>query len=152
MRTTLWQTAIALAAVAVFTPTAFAHRMDLEATNTAANLRVVAGYEDGLPSEGAKIECKTMTGETITTGATDETGLCLLPRLTTPGRYKIIATDDLGHRATLTLEIPDETETETIQQTWRPSRPLMGGVGLAVIGLFTALWSRRAKARSPEPN
>ncbi|HVK16000.1 MAG TPA: SpaA isopeptide-forming pilin-related protein [Fimbriiglobus sp.] len=141
-----------LAAVAIigllFAPTvARAHKLEIEAKTDGAAVRVVAGYEGDEPAEGAKVTLTDAAGAVAAEGTTDAKGLCVLPR-PKAGTYQLAVDDGAGHRAELTLPVP-ESEAEVTARTEQRNRWLMATLGLAAIAGGTAV--TRLLRRKPGP-
>lgn len=124
-----------------------AHKMEVEAKTDGATVRVVAGYEGDEPTEGAKVTLAGAAGAVVAEGTTDAKGLCVLPR-PKAGVYRLAVDDGAGHRAELTLPVP-ESEAEVTARTERRNRWLMGALGLAAIAGGTAV--ARLLRRKPHP-
>src|SRR5688572_19729541 len=88
----------AVASAGLSPSAARAHRMDVEVTDDGRTLRVVVGYDDGTPAEGATVTLATAADDVVRTAATDEKGVCEFPR-PPAGAYRVTARDDLGHKA-----------------------------------------------------
>ena len=121
--------------------------MEVEAKTDGATVRVVAGYEGDEPAEAAKVTLTDAAGAVVAEGTTDAKGLCVLPR-PKAGAYQLAVDDGAGHRAELTLPVP-ESEAEVTARTERRNRWLMAAVGLAAIAGGTAV--ARLLRRKPAP-
>lgn len=138
---------LALAGLLLAPAVAQAHKMEVEARTDGAAVWVVAGYEGDEPAEGAKVTLADAAGAAVAEGTTDATGLCVLPR-PKAGTYQLAVDDGAGHRAELTLPVP-ESEAEVTARTERRNRWLMTAVGLAAIAGGTAM--ARLLRRKPHP-
>lgn len=139
--------ALAVAGLLLAPTAARAHKMEVEARTDGAAVRVIAGYEGDEPAEGAKVTLSDATGAVVSEGTTDAKGLCVLPR-PKAGTYQIAVDDGTGHRAELTLPVP-ESEAEITARTERRNRWLMTALGLAAIAGGTAV--ARLLRRKPHP-
>ena len=114
---------------------AFAHKLTATVTPLPPDrLRVVAGYDDGTPADGAVAVLRA--GEVEVGRATlDANGTAELPQPV--GDWLLVVDDGAGHRTTVKGSAGSAVETGA------PSRWVMTGLGLAVI-VGWAVWRRRA--------
>jgi hypothetical protein len=133
---------IAVAAAGLLPGAAAAHRMDVTATADATTVRVVVGYDDETPSEGATVTVTDAAGKEVATGTTDATGLWVFPR-PPGGKYFVAANDHAGHKVPpLLLTIPESEAELASAATEKRNRWLMTAAGLAVIAGLTVLLKR----------
>lgn len=130
---------VAVAALGV-APAARAHDLKAVVTVTAAEVKVVAGYDDDTPAGGAKVSLATADGNAVADGKLDERG-CWATKLPPPGNY-VVVVNDTGHRDRVTFTIPDPTPVtpagpqpipETTHTSWRLDKTVGVAVGLGVL-------------------
>ena len=129
-------------AMAVLTPVAaHAHKMDMVATPDERVVRVVVGYDDDTPCEGATVTLANAAGDVIATGTTNERGVCEFER-PAAGIYTIRANDHAGHKASVELPLPQSEAERVSAATVRRNRWLMMAAGLAMIAGVTLVLRR----------
>jgi nickel transport protein len=130
----------AVVAAGAFPAVAAAHRMDVAVTADATAVRVVVGYDDETPGEGASVTLTDAAGREVAAGTTDATGLCVFPR-PPGGSYFVSANDHAGHKVhRLPLTIPASEAELASAATVKRNRWLMTAAGLTIIaGLTVAL-------------
>lgn len=135
MRPAIRLVLVLLAAVGVSAP-AFAHAMKAVVAVTADAVRVTVTY-DSDDDHGGPVTVKLLDDQKRVVGEAkpDKDGVCTFPR-PAAGRYRVVAADEFGHRATRDVEVKGDTET-TVSAPPDRSRGLMIAVGLGVIAVLT---------------
>jgi hypothetical protein len=122
---------------------AFAHTLRMTVTLTATDITVKTSYSgDDHDSGPATVSISKLNKEVVVTGKIGPDGTWTTPK-PAPGKYTVVAEDELGHRAENEIEVGQETEPKE----WKANEPpLSSGLGVAigigVIGLVTlaAYW------------
>lgn len=126
---------LSLAVAVGFAPQpARAHDLQATATVTVTEIKVEAGYDDGTPADGAKVEVTAADGTKVLTGVLDETGRWAAP-LPPPGEYTVVVRA-AGHRDRVKVVVPEPTAApagETSFTTWRLNKTLGAVVGLVLL-------------------
>jgi hypothetical protein len=143
----------ALVAVVAFAGRAAAHDLKAVVTVTAAEVKVVAGYDDDTPADGGKVSLTAADGKEIVSGKLDERGMWAT-RVPPPGSYVVVVTD-IGHRDRVSFAIPepatapvaDALPAETTHSSWRLDKTLGVAIGLGVLlgGSFLYALVRRKR-------
>jgi hypothetical protein len=139
----------AVAGVGLSPGQSHAHDLHAKVTFTATEVKVVAGYDDDTPADGAKVTLTTDEGHPVAAGVLDATGNWTTP-LPPPGKYHLVV-NDIGHRdrVEFTIDPPqgDAARAEITYERWRLDKTLGLGLGLgALLGgtvLYTFLRRRR---------
>jgi hypothetical protein len=149
------------AALLVWCPPAFAHRLHVDPKPRGDQLRVEAFYEDDTPAQDARITVR-LGDHLVAEGRTDEKGVwtCPLPK---PGTYTVRAVS-AGHADTATLTVPPPPPTTAAAAPPAPQPEDDRGsrtgtqwaglaAGLAIIGGLWLVWrvTRRATANVSRP-
>lgn len=139
-------TRLVIACVLLLAPArAAAHDLIAEVDATADPVRVVAGFDTGMPAEGAKATVTAADGRLVAAGVLDERGVWAFAR-PGPGVYKVVVEDPAGHRDERTLTVP-ETGEVTADAPDRLDKRL--GLALGLGGLLGAtglyVWARRKR-------
>ena len=109
---------------------------DLRATvKFLPDFRVEAGFDDETPAEGARVAIKDEAGTEISTGKTDEKGVCRLAKLK-PGKYVAIV-ESLGHRDEVKFEVIG-SDDGNVFSNWRLDKRLGLAIGLGALAALTA--------------
>ncbi len=133
MRPTRLLVLAALAVVGATPGTASAHDLKAELTFTPTELKVVAGYDDDTPADGAKVTI-TRADWGAVTGILDATGTWVTP-LPPPGQY-VLVVSDAGHRdrKEFTINAPAaDVPAEVTYERWRLDKTLGLAVGLGAL-------------------
>jgi len=94
-------------------------------------MRVIAGFDDGTPASGARIEVTDAAGATIASGVLDDRGIWTFAK-PAPGNYRITV-EQAGHRDVVKLFIP-EAAPAIAASRWRLDKEL--GLALGVLLLL----------------
>ena len=122
--------ALAYAVALLATQPVNAHDLKAEVKPVGDSIRVEAGFDDGMPAEGARGELVDSDGKTIVAGVLDEKGVWSFPK-PGPGTYRIVV-EQTGHRDTVQLIIPEGTPPMAIAR-WRLDKDLGLVIGLALL-------------------
>ncbi|HEX4607910.1 MAG TPA: carboxypeptidase-like regulatory domain-containing protein [Urbifossiella sp.] len=148
-----------LAAVVVgVTPnTVLAHDLKAELRFSPTEVKVVAGYDDDTPADGAKVTITTTDGQPVVAGVLDATGSWATP-LPPPGQY-VLVVNDAGHRdrKEFTIQAPADGRplAEITYERWRMDKTFGLVIGLGVLlggSLLYALLRRRRSGPDTAPN
>lgn len=114
----------------------YAHAMKATVTVAATEIRVTVGY-DSDDDHGGPVAVKLFDAEkqVLGEGQPQPDGSWTFPR-PRPGTYRVVASDEFGHRAERVIEVTDSTETKVSAEPDRP-RGLMVVIGIGIIGLLT---------------
>jgi len=113
---------------------------------TETELRIVVKFDDDETAGGATIELfRASEKQPFAKATADKTGTCVLPR-PEPGQYRVVAEEEMGHRATREFEV--KANQETIAERPEQSRTTAIAIGLGVIVLLgiISFWSLRKPA------
>jgi hypothetical protein len=152
MRPTRLLVLAALAVVGATPGAARAHDLIATVTFTAAEVKVVAAYDDGTPAEEAKVTLTTAEGAEVAKGVLDDKGAWVTP-LPPPGKYVVVVRDG-GHRDrkefTINPPVPAATEpaVEVTYERWRIDKTLGLCIGLGVLLGGTVLYVVLRRRRS----
>ncbi len=122
---------------------AFAHTLRMTVTLTATDITVKTSYSgDDHDSGPATVTISKPNKELFISGKISPNGTWTTPR-PAPGKYTVVAEDELGHRAEHEIEVGPEPEPKE----WKANEPpLSSGLGIAIgigaIGLImlAAYW------------
>ena len=138
--------AAALAAALLAPGRAAAHDLKAEVNADADPVRVVAGFDDDTPAEGAKVTVTDAAGAVVAAGVTDERGVWTFPR-PGPGTYRVVV-EGVGHRDAVTLRIPEAGGPAEVTGRFRFEDKRVGlSVGLAVLLGAAGLYALRLRRR-----
>jgi len=152
--------------LALATPAADAHSLGAECRVQGQRVELEAFFSDDTPAASAKVLVRDRAKALLAEGTTDAEGRWTFA---TPasGTYEVVVDAGGGHRAKVTLIVPDPAAGEAAQSfhsglsrakfTRTPWGPILAG--LALIALPTALlwlWLRKSResrpAESPTPS
>jgi hypothetical protein len=109
----------------------FAHDLKAEVDPTSNPMRVVAGFDDGTPASGARVEVTDAAGATVASGVLDDRGVWAFSR-PGPGNYRITV-EQAGHSDIVKLFIPEAAPAVAVSR-WRLDKNL--GLAFGVILLL----------------
>lgn len=98
--------AVAAWVVLVIPAVADAHALGAEAKLKDGRVTVEAFYDDDTPAADAKVVVTDPDGKVVAEGTTDKAGKWSFAALPA-GKYKVVVDAGAGHRATVTLTIPE---------------------------------------------
>jgi myo-inositol-hexaphosphate 3-phosphohydrolase len=126
-----------------------AHRMDISATASGAELRVVVGYEGDMAAAKAQVTVYDDRKQEVAQGETDTAGVCVLAK-PKAGVYTIMVDDHQGHISKTTIRIEDDGETRAQTQTMNRFAAAGLGVGLlAGMGWILRKWGAKTPQNTP---
>jgi hypothetical protein len=145
----LWCVVVLAAAAAP--QSAAAHDLKADVNPAVEPIRVEAGYDDGMPADGARVTVLDAHGSTIAAGSCDARGIWQFGK-PGPGRYRIVV-EQAGHRDEVILDVP-EAAVPLAMSRWRLDKNLGLAIGLAILlggtGTFV-IFRRRVAPGSPTP-
>jgi hypothetical protein len=109
--TSPWRAGCATAALAVLASLtaacpAGAHALGADCTLVGQKVQVEAFYEDNTPARKARVTVLDEGKAVVAEGRTDAKGCWTFPT-PRPGRYRVVVEAGEGHRATVTLTVPE---------------------------------------------
>jgi len=132
--------------VAVFGNQAAAHDLQGRVTLLPDSIKVEAWFNDDTPAQEARVAIIFANGIEVTSGKTDDKGVCLLNKIN-PGRYKAII-ELIGHRETIPFEVAETTGVLEISSS-RMNKTLGLFIGISgLLGVSCLFWLTRQRKRS----
>jgi len=145
MRNRFLVLALVVAVVVVAPERARAH--DLRATVKLLPDAVVveAGFDGDIPADHATTIIVDAAGIEVARGATDERGVCKLPKLA-PGKY-VATVESLGHRDEVPFEVAGAADVFEFTN-WRLDKRVGAAIGVGTLLAFSAaFWWFRLRSR-----
>ena len=99
----------------VFPGSAFAHNLGAECSLKNGKVHVEAYFDDDTPAVAAKVEVLDGQEKLIVTGQTDARGLWSFAA-PNPGKYHLIVNAGPGHRAKVSLSVPEPVAPISTQE------------------------------------
>ena len=122
---------------------ASAHDLRGRVTLLPESIKVEAWFSDETPAQGAQVSIKDDKGVEVASGKTDETGICLLPKLK-PGTYEA-EIELIGHRDEIRFEISDDPNILAFS-SWRLNQSLGLAIGITLLlGVSSLFWFVRQR-------
>jgi hypothetical protein len=122
---------------------ASAHDLRGRITLLPESIKVEAWFSDDTPAEGAQVSIKDDKGAEVARGKTDETGICLIPKLK-PGAYEA-EIDLIGHRDAIRFDVSDESNMLEFSG-WRMNQTLGLTIGISLLlGVSSLFWLLRQR-------
>jgi len=94
-----------IAAVFLFPPAVFAHRVSVFAYQEGDKINVEGFFSDGTPTKQATIEVYDMNGKKLFAGKTNEKGTLQFETPKAAGKLKIVLVASMGHRAEILFKL-----------------------------------------------
>lgn len=107
-----------------------AHDLKAEVNPAVEPIRVEAGFDDGTPADGARVNVIDAGGHTIVAGVLDERGVWTFAK-PGPGSYRVVV-EQAGHRDEVFLDV-SESSTPTAISRWRMDKDIGLALGVAVL-------------------
>jgi hypothetical protein len=107
-----------------------AHDLKAEVNPGVDPIHVEAGFDDGTPAGGARVQVWNASEELVAAGTLDERGVWSFDR-PGPGSYRIVV-ELAGHRDVVQLDVP-EAATPVATSRWRLDKGLGLAIGLVLL-------------------
>ncbi|MCK8817360.1 hypothetical protein MWH28_08320 [Natroniella sulfidigena] len=125
--------------IGILTSSAYAHRMLLDEPQ---NGEVQVGFDDGTVAPGAEVIMYDQDGEVIVEGAADEDGIFSYDTTIEP--YRVVSTDDTGHRAEWTADV----EQGFMEEAPMWMRFIFGFAIITFLAAITMFWKAKQAANN----
>jgi nickel transport protein len=97
---------LALSSLLVYALPASAHALGAECKLRGGRVEVEGYYDDNTPARDARVTVRDAAGQTVADGRTDDKGRWSFPA-PEPGRYHVIVDAGAGHRAVVSVTVPE---------------------------------------------